>query len=170
MNPGMFVAATICKGRGNRLRERPGKAVLTRFVNDHIHAMSMAIGRIGSLTRFEIQAEASVSRLCMFDHAVDGDVKRRIGIVISCDALKPQCREAGVRAFHCGLNIDMREHTMRQDFFDSKRDQHIPESFFNGRNRFRCTRNRIRPEQHISDSVGKGVEDLPADIVNVVGR
>ena len=59
---------------------------------------------------------------------------------------------------------------MWHDFFDSKRDQHIPESFFNSRNRFRCTRNRIRPEQHISDSVGKGVEDLPADIVNVVGR
>ena len=74
-----------------------------------------------------------------------------------------------MRIFHFGLNINMREHTVRQDVLDPECDQHVLQGCFHCCHGFRSARYRIGPKQHVADSVRKSIEDLPTDIIDIVG-
>ena len=71
-DPRILIFPTTRESCRDCLSERSGKAVLARFVNDHIDAMTVAIGKVSSLTCFKVQAESPVScGCCMLHHLID---------------------------------------------------------------------------------------------------
>jgi len=150
--------------------QRPGKAVLAGFMNEHVETVTMAVGEIRSLSGFKIQGVSSAARVRVSLQFVNTDVERFIGFVTPRDALKPQLGRTRPSAFDFCLNVDVREHAVGHPVIDAECRQQVLQRSFDGRDRSRIAGDGIGSQQHITHRVRPAIEDLPADVIRIVGR
>ena len=79
MYPSVRRLASLHACRSNRFRQRPGESVFARLMDQHVHAMTVTIRKVRSLTRFKIKPKRASSRLGMSDHLLNRDIKRDVG-------------------------------------------------------------------------------------------
>ncbi len=87
--------------------------------------MPVAVGKIGTLSCFEIQTVLADSLIGVLQHFFDADIKRLVGRVAARDALKPQRRAVWFFCLDLGLDVDVRQHAMRHRVVDFERDEQI---------------------------------------------
>ena len=157
--------------RATRLLQRPGEAVLAGLVQHHVEALAVAVGGVGPLAGLEVEAvlARSATSACA-QHLLDADVERPVGVVAAGDALEPQRRAARVLALDLGLHVDVGQHAVRHNVVEPKVDEQVLQRQLDRRDGLGVAGDGIGAEHHVADGVGPAVEDLPADVVDVVGR
>ena len=64
----------------------------------------------------------------------------------------------------------MRKNAMRQNIRKPEGVDNVFQRNFDRMNTFRFTADRVGPDHHITNAISKAVEDLPSNVVNIVGR
>ena len=130
----------------------------------------MPIRKVRTLPGFEVKAIVSGgSCFRVPNHLVDVDIKRFVRRIISGDALKPQFGRVRVLCFYRSLNVDMRQDAVWHSVGDFKRNEDFLKGTFDCRHRLDIARDWVVAEQDIADRVGKAIEDLPSNIVQLIG-
>ena len=170
MHPRLKWAAGFAERFGDVGSECPRKSVFSRFKHHHVDAVAMTVGKVGPLTRLEIQPEPAATRGGMPTHFFDRDVKGLVGRIIAGNALKPQRRGSRSCRLHSRLHIDVRQHAMRQNLSQLKGLQNIAQTVLNSQYRLRFAGHRIGAHEDITNGIGESVKHLPANVVRVICR
>ena len=86
------------------------------------------------------------------------------------DALEPEGRAAGLPPLDLGLDVDVREDAVGQGVLEAEGDEQVLQGLLDRRDRLGRARHRVVAEDHVADGERPAGEDLPADVVDVVGR
>jgi hypothetical protein len=111
---------------GHLLCERASKPCCA-IRESHIEAVAVAVGEVGALAGLKVQTELTRALRGVPEHLLQADVEGLVGLVAAGNALEPQGRAAGERALDLRLDIDVSQHTVRQDIVDAERDQQFLE-------------------------------------------
>ena len=91
MHPSVWRQPSFDSGLSQDLRQRARKSIFARLMNEHVKAVTVTVGKIGSLPGLKIQPVVSRRlRLGVPNHLLDIDIKGFVGCIVSRDALKPQ--------------------------------------------------------------------------------
>ena len=168
-HPGRTRSSRLRLRCANACGQRTRKAVLARLVDQHVHAIRVAVCAIRSLPCLEVHAEATGPRIGMREHFRDRDIEGLIRRVTARDALEPERGAAWRCALHRSLHVDMCKHAMRKHIVELKGVDDVLQRALDERHRRRIARHRIRPKQHVAHAIRPATEHLPTDIIRVIG-
>ena len=132
--------------------------------------MIFAVGEVGALACLEVQPVLAAARGCVIEHLLYADIEGCVRGIVARQALKPNACGAGCLGLDFSLHIDVREHAVRQQFFQLERAQDVEKLIFDGADGQRRAGHRIAAQHDIADGIGKAIEDLPQDIVDIIRR
>jgi len=169
MNPLRRGASRLLLGFGNLFFEQPGEAVFARFVNDHVGALTAAVGEVGALSGFKIKSVQACSLRCVGQHLFQRNVECGVGFVAARQTLKPHAGCTRLPFFHFRLNVNVRQNTVRENVFEPEGAADIGKRRLQGGNGFRKTADRVGSEDHIAGRIRPAGKDLPDYIIRVIG-
>jgi hypothetical protein len=103
------------------------------------------------------------------EHALDGDVEGGVGVDGGAEALEPQRGGAGVLDLDVGLHVDVGEHAVGHRLGEAEGVDDVLEDVLDGGDAVDLARDGVGAEHDVADRVGPAREDLPGDVVDVVG-
>ncbi|MCY1516738.1 hypothetical protein D9M68_513880 [compost metagenome] len=150
--------------------DRSAEAILSRLKHHHVDAVCHAVGEFRALPGLEVEAISfPCLRACIFQDLLIGDVEDLVAIIRSCEALEHRGNRSGEALAHLGLNVDVGEHAPGNDVNKLEGIDDILEGTFHRDDAVDGTVHRVGADDDVASRIGECVEDLPHDVVGVVG-
>ena len=148
----------------------PREAILARLLDDHVEALALTVGLIGALARLEVESVGAGPFGRVGPHLGDGHIEDLVAVGHAREALEPERGGARCCLLCLGLHIDVGEHAVGHDVEEPEGGEDLLEGQFDGGDLVDLGGDGVGAEHHVANAVGEGVEDLPGDVVRVVGR